>query len=105
LNCPYVFVNSGTQKRWVNPDKLLQRACKASGVTVAFHDLRRFRCTQWLSSGVDIRTVQKLMGHADISTTQRYAGYVSAHADRSIREAQKLEEMKLIREKAGSEAK
>ena len=38
--------------------------------------------------GVDVRTVQKLMGHSAISTTMRYAGYVSSHALQSVREAQ-----------------
>ena len=32
------------------------------------------------------------MGHSDIQTTMRYAGYVSSHAFRSIREAQNVED-------------
>ena len=88
VHCPHVFVNPKTHKRWVNPDKALHRACKKAGIQIAFHDLRRFRCTQWLLDGVDVRTVQHLMGHSDIQTTMRYAGYVSCHALRSIREAQ-----------------
>ena len=59
---------------------------------VGFHDLRRFRATHWLLRGVDVRTVKELLGHADISTTMRYAGYVSDHAVKSVREAQKEEQ-------------
>ena len=59
---------------------------------VGFHDLRRFRCSHWLMQGVDLSTVQKLMGHSSISTTMRYAGYVSSHALASIREAQAQED-------------
>ena len=92
LNTPYVFVNSRTGTRWVNPDKPLRRAAEKVGLKVGFHDLRRFRCSHWLMQGVDVRTVQKLMGHSAISTTMRYAGYVSSHALASIREAQATED-------------
>ena len=82
----------------MNPDKALRRACKKAGIQITLHDLRRFRCTQWLLSGVDVRTVQELMGHSDIQTTMRYAGYVSSHALRSIREAQKAEDAEITQE-------
>ncbi|MBW8192942.1 site-specific integrase [Neiella marina] len=36
------------------------------------HDVRHTFATRLLSADVDIFTVQKLMGHADISTTRRY---------------------------------
>ena len=92
LNTPYVFVNSRTGTRWVNPDKSLRCAAEQVGLKVGFHDLRRFRCSHWLMQGVDVRTVQKLMGHSAISTTMRYAGYVSSHALQRIREAQANED-------------
>ncbi len=92
LNTSYVFVNSRTGTRWVNPDMPLRRAGERVGLKVGFHDLRRFRCSHWLMQGVDVRTVQKLMGHSAISTTMRYAGYVSSHALQSIREAQANED-------------
>ena len=98
VHCPYVFVSPKTLTRWVNPYKPLERACKKVGIQIAFHDLRRFRCTQWLIAGVDVRTVQKLMGHSDIETTMRYAAYVSSHAVKSIREAQKAEEIEFAQE-------
>jgi integrase len=98
VHCPYVFVSPTTQTRWVNPYKQLKRACKKVGIEIGFHDLRRFRCTQWLMSGVDVRTVQELMGHSDVQTTMRYAGYVSSHAISSICEAQRAEETKATQE-------
>ena len=95
LNTPYVFVNTRTGTRWVNPDKPLRRAAERVGLKVGFHDLRRFRCSHWLMQGVDVRTVQKLMGHSAISTTMRYAGYVSSHALASIRKAQANEDSQM----------
>ena len=46
------------------------------------------RAALWLCEGVDIRTVKELLGHRDISTTMRYAGYMTEHAVKSVREAQ-----------------
>jgi integrase len=37
-----------------------------------FHDLRHCAASGWVEAGVDIRTVQELLGHASITTTQRY---------------------------------
>ena len=95
LSTPYVFVNTRTGTRWVNPGKPLRRAAERVGLKVGFHDLRRFRCSQWLMQGVDVRTVQKLMGHSAISTMMRYTGYVSSHALASIREAQANEDSQM----------
>jgi integrase len=36
------------------------------------HKFRHTFCTQLLRNGVDMRTVQSLMGHSDIATTMRY---------------------------------
>ena len=36
------------------------------------HDIRRSTVTHLLDAGVDVPTVQKLAGHADIKTTARY---------------------------------
>ncbi len=96
LNCPYVFVNSRTGRRWVNPEKVLVRGRRRAGLTwVGFHDLRRFRATQWVLRGVDLRTVKELLGHADIKTTLRYAHFAPSHAVRSIHQAHADEQREL----------
>ena len=54
-------------------EKILKTRIKSAGVDdFSPHDLRRTFCTGLLSSGVDMSDVQKLMGHSDMKTTQRY---------------------------------
>ncbi|MCZ6599565.1 MAG: site-specific integrase, partial [Acidobacteria bacterium] len=49
-------------------------ACAAAGLgrDVTFHTLRHTFCTRFGHAGGNIRDLQALAGHADISTTQRY---------------------------------
>jgi len=91
VTCPYVFVNPKTGERWVNPEKAFERGReKAELEWVGFHDLRRFRATQWGRLGVDLKTIQELLGHADIQTTMRYVGFVDSAMD-DVRRAQERE--------------
>lgn len=104
LNCPYVFVSPKTGTRWINPEKSFRRGRQNAGLDwVGFHDLRRFRATQWVMRGVDLRTVKELLGHADIKTTMRYAHFASGHALQSVQNAHESEarELKESGRKAG----
>lgn len=104
IHCPYVFVNLQTREQWKDPRGPFDEGKKAAELEwVGFHDLRYFRATQWVKLGIDLRTVQELLGHSTITTTMRYAHFAPAHAARSILQAQKkeIEEWEQTRAKSG----
>jgi integrase/recombinase XerD len=72
-NSPLLFVARGgskltRQRIW----QMVRTASAASGRTASPHMLRHSCATHMVENGADLRTVQTILGHADISTTQVY---------------------------------
>ncbi len=71
--CDAVFLNNrGTRLSRKGIWKRFQEIEARAGVTGKIHTFRHSFATHLLSGGADLRSVQELLGHADISTTQIY---------------------------------
>jgi integrase/recombinase XerD len=72
---PHVFVNhrgAGLTRQGLY--KIVQRHARAAGLDgrMSPHTLRHTFATHLLAGGCDLRSVQEMLGHADVATTQIY---------------------------------
>ncbi|MBD8006259.1 tyrosine-type recombinase/integrase [Bacillus norwichensis] len=76
FNENYYFLSyNGDLLSHVGLDKVIKEAGKRAGIEdkrVSPHSFRHFFAVQSILNGIDIFTLSKLLGHSDVSTTQRY---------------------------------
>jgi integrase/recombinase XerD len=92
-----LFINQrGTRLSRQSAWEIIRTAAKNAGIDVEIspHTMRHSFATHLLDGGADIRTVQELLGHASVATTQIYTlvtidrlreAYASAHPRAQIK--------------------
>ena len=67
--------------------KLIQKRAKKAGIAnFSPHDFRRTFCTNLLEAGIDVFTVQDLMGHFSANTTKKYDKRGEARKKKAVQE-------------------
>lgn len=88
-----VFVNPSTTGkgnlrnggRCLDLKRSFASACRKVGIKdFHFHDLRHTFASQLVMNGVDITTVSKLLGHATLTMTLRYAHLAPDHLKSAV---------------------
>jgi len=85
-DAPTVFVTE-SEKPWLfrNFSSVFRRACERAGIEPCSpHTLRHTFASRLVMAGVDLRTVQELLGHKDIKMTLRYTHLAPAHKRAAI---------------------
>ena len=70
----YVFGDEIGRRRGAIKTAWSSTVKRAAIVDLHFHDLRREAGSRWMDAGVPLATIQRWLGHANISQTSTYLG-------------------------------
>ena len=79
-----------TRQRFSQLVKELARAAEIDASKVSPHSLRHAFASHLLANGADLRAVQQMLGHADISTTQIYTHILQERLQELVKSAHPL---------------
>ncbi len=89
FNTDYLFLNSrGTNMTRQGFFKIVKKIAKEKAIKQDFspHTLRHSFATHMLENGADLRTIQELLGHSDVSTTQIYTNVSNKFVETNYKE-------------------
>jgi len=83
VNTCFLSSNGSPYKKHDSLNQTFRKALRQAGIEeLRFHDLRHTAATRIVESGANIVAVSRILGHADLKTTMRYA-----HPDNSLKDA------------------
>ena len=97
----FVFTRNGLPMTKRIVQRAFQTAVTRAGLTsFRFHDLRHTFATRMVQAGVDIYAVSKLLGHASIKETERYAHHSPESVRHGVETLERSQAQKLVEKKA-----
>jgi integrase len=87
VDTDFIFAReNGQPLRGDSVSRAFKRACREAGISdFRFHDLRHHAASYLAMAGVDIKTIQEILGHRTLAMTMRYAHLSPDHKLRAIR--------------------
>jgi integrase/recombinase XerD len=79
VGCPWVFWHSGVKDcdRYHHLDTYLMKVRRAEGLAWRTHDLRHLFAVEYLKAGGSLYTLQGILGHTTIRTTEGYLDHLA----------------------------